>query len=321
MVNKLFYIKSPSYNPYYNLALEEYLLSQVGVDSFIVYLWQNKNTVVIGRNQHALKECDLVAMSKDNVFLARRKSGGGAVYHDLGNLNFSLIATSNNYDQTQNFKCLIKALNKLGLEAKFSGRNDLEISGKKFSGNAFYHHHKKSLHHGTLLVDVNFTALNKYLKVSQAKLRAKGVDSVESRVINLKSLKSDLTIEGLQEILIKEFEKSFGLKAELKELDQALFSDLIQEFSSKEYLYQELDAYKYQLVLKLAVEEVAIYFNYEAEVIKSLAVFSDSMDIDFADLLHDHLLGKKLSFKFDETTVLNQKLNLVLKKMEEVVNV
>mgnify|MGYP004479750105 CR=1 FL=1 len=137
MVTKLTYIESNQVNPYKNLAVEEYLLLHCEDKECILYLWQNQNTVVIGRNQNAWKECKVTKLEEENGHLARRLSGGGAVYHDLGNLNFTFLVNKDEYSLEKQLQVIINAMGRLGLKAEKSGRNDILIDGKKFSGNAF----------------------------------------------------------------------------------------------------------------------------------------------------------------------------------------
>ncbi|MGM9617603.1 lipoate--protein ligase family protein [Butyricicoccus sp.] len=141
-------------NPYHNIALEECIL----------YLWQNRNTVVIGRNQHAENECRVQELQKDGGFLARRLSGGGAVYHDLGNLNFTFLAYENHFDISSQNEVILRAVKRLGVQAEKNGRNDLTVDGKKFSGHAYYKTGGRCYHHGTLMVDVDYTKLAAYLE-------------------------------------------------------------------------------------------------------------------------------------------------------------
>ena len=180
-INLIKYYQSNSFNPYINLSFEEKLMSMVNEDELIFYLWQNENTVVIGKNQCAKDQCNLELMKKDNITLARRSSGGGAVFHDLGNLNFTFITKSDDFDIKKNLEVIKLALKKYNIEANFSGRNDLLVDGFKISGQAFLKTKNSCLHHGTLLIDVDLNNLAKYLKKDENKLKIHGVKSHTQR--------------------------------------------------------------------------------------------------------------------------------------------
>jgi lipoate-protein ligase A len=209
-------IYSDSYNPWYNLALEEYLFNNLKKNEIILYLWQNEQTVVIGRDQNAWKECNCKLFEAKAGKLARRSSGGGAVYHDLGNLNFTFIMDKNLFDIHTQLEVILKALKSKNIEAEFSGRNVLIVKGKKFSGNAYYYGEKASYHHGTVMVNTDFEKMIKYLQVSAEKIKSKGIESVKARVINLKELNSELSIENIQQELEKQFKKIYQIKAEAR---------------------------------------------------------------------------------------------------------
>ena len=202
MIERLLVCRGRGFDPYENLALEEALLHRVGKGELILYLWQNERTVVIGKNQNPWKECRTALLNEEGGHLARRLSGGGAVFHDLGNLNFTFLMSAEDYDLPRQLTVLEKACQSLGIPAQRSGRNDLLADGRKFSGNAFYSHGGKSYHHGTLMVDVDMEKVQRYLSPSKAKLAAKGVDSVRSRVVNLREFVPDLTIPQLADALI-----------------------------------------------------------------------------------------------------------------------
>ena len=208
---KLFLYLAQGTNPYRNLAVEQYLLEHVPRDACILYLWQNRHTVVIGRNQNAWQECRTARLEADGGFLARRLSGGGAVFHDLGNLNFTFLVNKADYSVEKQLSVIVEACRSLGIPAERSGRNDVLTGGRKFSGNAFYEHQGRCYHHGTLLVDVDMEAMGRYLSPSTAKLQAKGVSSVRSRVVNLRELRRDLTIPMLREALTGAFSQVYGL--------------------------------------------------------------------------------------------------------------
>ena len=202
MIERLLVCRAGGTDPYENLALEEALLNRVGEGELILYLWQNERTVVIGKNQNPWKECRTALLAEEGGHLARRLSGGGAVFHDLGNLNFTFLMPAQDYDLPRQLTVIQRACRSLGIPAERSGRNDLLADGRKFSGNAFYKHNGKAYHHGTLMVDVDLDRVQRYLSPSKAKLAAKGVESVRSRVVNLREFVPTLTVEQLADALI-----------------------------------------------------------------------------------------------------------------------
>ncbi|HOV70336.1 MAG TPA: lipoate--protein ligase family protein, partial [Clostridia bacterium] len=154
-------------DPHQNLAFEEYLFETADEDTATMYLWTNASTVVIGRNQNPWRECKVELLEKDGGKLSRRTTGGGAVYHDLGNLNFSFIMSKEAYSVQRQLGVIIEAVRSLGIDAEFSGRNDILACGRKFSGNAFAVRKNGALHHGTLLINADMDMLTHYLTVSE----------------------------------------------------------------------------------------------------------------------------------------------------------
>jgi len=179
-------IKNPCTDPCFNLAMDEYLLKSRSEDIFT--LWRNGPSVIIGRNQDALAEIDLHFLRQNNIALVRRMSGGGAVFHDLGNINFTYITPCEKagfFDFARFADPILAALRGLGIDAQATGRNDLTVDGRKFSGNAQHLHKGRLLHHGTLLFNAAVSHMQSALRVNPSKLEGKGVASVRSRVVNL----------------------------------------------------------------------------------------------------------------------------------------
>ena len=205
MIEALATYESGSFDPFLNLAMEQHLLETVASGCCLLYLWQNENTVVIGKNQNPWAECRASLLEEEGGHLARRLSGGGAVFHDLGNLNFTFLVPTTDYDLQKQQRVLLEACRSFGIPAELSGRNDLTADGRKFSGNAFYHNGPRSYHHGTLLVDVDGAKLQRYLTPTKAKLETKGVPSVRSRVVNLKELCPTIPIDSLKRALVAAF--------------------------------------------------------------------------------------------------------------------
>lgn len=204
-------IVSTEHDPYQNLALEEELLFTPH-DGLCLYLWQNQNTVVIGRNQNPYLECDISYMNQKGIRLARRLSGGGAVYHDLGNLNYTFLGKEKDLDPKRQTQLLARVLHSFGISCTFSGRNDLLCEGRKCSGQAYYSEDGFAYHHGTLLINSDLTAMEKILTPSRLKLEAKGISSVRSRVVNLNELSTSITAEQIARRLIQYFEEEYGNK-------------------------------------------------------------------------------------------------------------
>ncbi len=210
-----------SVNPYFNLALEEYLLKELDLGEDLFMLWQNSPAIIVGRNQNTWDEINHAFVEENKIAVVRRLTGGGAVYHDLGNLNFTFIARgqrTGDYDFESFAKPIVAALRSLGVAAEFAGRNDILVAGKKVSGNAQYRHGNSVLHHGTLLFDTDMNNLVRALHVSQEKLVSKGVASVRSRVTNIKEhLPHPLEMEEFKAALVKAlFQAEGGQKAEYR---------------------------------------------------------------------------------------------------------
>ena len=197
-------ITTASVNPYHNLALEELLMESNPPECCTLYLWQNRQTVVIGQNQNAWQECRVKELEEDGGHLARRLSGGGAVFHDLGNLNFTFLVPRADYDVARQTQVIEEAAASFGLTVERSGRNDILVEGRKFSGNAFYKKGQNAYHHGTILIDVDMGALGRYLNVQPDKLQSKGVRSVRSRVTNVaEHLPDRVTLPEFRRILLE----------------------------------------------------------------------------------------------------------------------
>ncbi len=295
---KLSYTLSNQTNPYRNLALEEYLLWNVEKNECILYLWQNRHTVVIGINQNPWKECHVKELEQDNGFLARRMSGGGAVFHDLGNLNFTFLVREEDYDVGRQLDVIVRAVSKFGIHAEKSGRNDILTDGKKFSGNAFYNSRGHCYHHGTILVNVDMSNLSLYLNVSQAKLQSKGVDSVRSRVVNLESLAPKMTIESLQAALVEAFGEVYGGIPQLLP-DERLSPDEVGEAENK---YASWD-WRLGRRLPFTAEynnrftwgDLTLQFCIEGGFVQDAIAYSDGMDTNFIKAMGDALKGVTFS--------------------------
>ena len=292
MIKKLLIHTSNDYNPYDNLAKEKLLLDLVKEDEMILYLWQNKNTVVIGKNQNAYAECPTGILKKDGINLARRLSGGGAVFHDLGNLNFTFISSAENQNTQNNLKIISLACKMCGIDTEVSGRNDILADGRKFSGNAFYNSKGKAYHHGTILICADKNKLSKYLTPSKAKLKAKGVKSVRSRIINLSEINPDITCDIMSENLKKAFKEFYGIEPHITDdLNAEEIKSLSQKYQSTEYLFGTQPPFEIEFSQRFDWGSISIGLSVEKDIIKNISVFTDSMDFELVEKVKSALCG------------------------------
>ena len=287
---KLKLIFGKSHHPYENLALEQVLMNHCEDDTLYFYLWQNAHTVVIGKHQHAYSEVFVEEALKDGVKIARRSSGGGAVYHDLGNLNFTFIAKDPLYSIEKQMQMIANALIDLGYQAQVNGRNDIEVSGFKVSGNAFAHQGNTHLHHGTLLVNVDKTLLGKYLNVNPKKLQRKNVSSVAARIENLKNIK-DLSIDSLINHLFDAVEKYAGVKGERLSSEDYKDQSIIDAYSDEHYRLglKKIDRFKFEDCFDFG----CIKWDFEAQEGKIIfsKIYSDALENEWIEKLEKSVLG------------------------------
>ena len=299
MITTLYVYKTECTDPYRNIATERTLLESVQPGSCILYLWQNKNTVVIGRNQNAWAECRSTLLEQEGGKLARRLSGGGAVFHDLGNLNFTFIMCQEDYDLDKQLSVIETACSYAGITVERSGRNDLLAEGNKFSGNAFYHAQGRAYHHGTLLVSADMEKLGRYLTPSKAKLQAKGVASVRSRVINLQSLAPTLDCNILADHMTQAFSQVYGHAPETFSLSPAQHTKIeqyAQELSSWQWLYGPKLPFTAECSARFTWGEIHLQLQAESGCIQAVQIYSDAMQWDLADTLNQALTGCKINF-------------------------
>ena len=215
------YLRNHSTDVYFNMAFDEYALEQLPLDEPLFFLWQNRSAVIIGLNQNAYAEVDIDYLHQHDIALARRITGGGAVYHDLGNLNYTIVGRSSDIerDYPEYASHMLKALQALGVQAELSGRNDILVEGRKVSGYAKRVYKDRLMVHGTLMYDVDIEVLTRVLTPPTNKLESKGIASVRSRVLNLR--------EHLPQF------------ASINALAQALEQYLSRQYMDKEYTLTE----------------------------------------------------------------------------------
>lgn len=283
------------FNPWENLAVEKHLFL-LGSREAILYLWQNANTVVIGRNQNAYRECDLSAMEADGVTLARRESGGGAVFHDTGNLNFTFIAPNGVYDIPRQMAVIQKAAAQFGIETQLTGRNDIVAgrNGCKFSGNAFQKGASHSLHHGTILISADLGKASKYLTPSKSKLRSKGVKSVRSRICNLSEWSSEISVDKMSRALVQAFEADYGAARlyHVPENDPQT-AQFRAEFSDPRWLLGKGADYAVSYETRFDWGSMEVRLAVSGNSVAGVQIFSDAMDEKLVPAVERALVGSQ----------------------------
>jgi lipoate-protein ligase A len=277
------YVENNSTNPRYNLALEEYAFKNFDMKDDYVILWRNEPSIIIGKNQCTLEEINSQYVSENNIHVIRRITGGGAVYHDLGNLNFSFITKADKMEKIDFKKYtypVINALGKLGVDCELSGRNDLTLDGKKFSGIAQSITKGRLLNHGTLLFNSHLETLSKALIVKKEKIESKGIKSVRSRVTNINDyLKSDIDVLEFRDLILKylyEYEKSPVMKYELTKEDKDGIDNLMQnKYSTWEWNFGESPKFNYKNSKKFDAGILDVRINVEDGLIKSCKMYGD----------------------------------------------
>ncbi|ELI6434383.1 lipoate--protein ligase A [Aeromonas salmonicida subsp. salmonicida] len=292
---------SDSHDPLFNLAVEECIFRQMDPNQRVLFLWRNANTVVIGRAQNPWKECNTRRMEEDGVTLARRSSGGGAVFHDLGNSCFTFMAGKPGYDKSISTAIVLDALKLLGVSAFASGRNDLLVAtqdgDRKVSGSAYRETHDRGFHHGTLLLDADLSRLANYLNPDPKKLAAKGISSVRSRVANLCELLPGIEHQQVSHALIEAFFAHYGVRVPPEHISPTQLPDLpgfAETFArqrSWEWNFGHAPAFTHQLDERFDWGGVELHFDVEKGVIGRAQIFSDSLDPAPLDALAQRLVG------------------------------
>lgn len=296
MIRKLTTYTTKNLLPYRNQAVEEYLTFHTEPEECILYLWQNRKTVVIGKNQNCWKECRVQRLEEDGGYLARRLSGGGAVFHDLGNLNFTFCVRKENYDVGKQLEVILQAVRDMGLPARKSGRNDLIIEGQKFSGNAFYRSGDFCFHHGTLLVDTDKKQMEAYLSVSDEKLKSNGVQSVRARTVNLKTLNEKITIPALKEALVSACEEVYGFGSRTlgeSRLDWGEVGRLEKKFSLEDWKYGQKISFQHEWEHRFPWGNAQLQLQVSGGRIQELRIYTDALDGTLSEQLQVRWRGRR----------------------------
>ncbi len=295
----MLYLESPSTNPHFNLALEEYVFEKLDPGQDYFMLWQNDNAVIVGKYQNSAREVDMRAVEERGIRVVRRLSGGGAVYHDMGNLNFTIITAAKQAEKL-NFGFfatpLIATLAQFGVKAQATGRNDITVEGAKFSGNAQYSKRGRIMHHGTILYNSDLSVLGKVLRPRPDKFADKAVQSVRSRVTNLKPYLGEVSLVELKKAFAAQMDKENGLSprtlteadlAAAREIAAARYDTWDWNFGkSPDYLAEKCRRFE-------GVGEIELHFTAEDGRISSFTTYGDYFGEGAGDELQTRVVGAK----------------------------
>ena len=294
MIKRTACIIARGHDPYHNLAVEKHLMDTLLEDTAILYLWQNQHTIMMGRNQNPWYECKVEEFLRSGGCIARRLSGGGAVYHDLGNLNFTIILPKSEFDVFKQMSIVSMALSAFGIQAEISGRNDIQVQGRKISGNAYYKAGRSAYHHGTLLVNANMDWMTHYLTVDKKKLEGRGAQSLPARVVNLQSLKAEITIQSLQEMLCRAFARMYRTSPTVIDeymLDAPTIDKLSEEFQNNDWIYPAALPYTFTVTERFPWGGITVKLLQEGGIIRQAKIFTDAMEASLFNLIEQALVG------------------------------
>jgi len=277
--------RSNGFDVYENLAIENYLLHTCETVCLpILYLWQNKSAVVIGRNQNAYAECNIEYAKENGIQIARRTTGGGAVYHDLGNINFTIILPRDKHNPDCSTDIIIRALKKLNLKAEKTGRNDICIDGKKISGNAYYSNERVGLHHGTVLYQKNVSTIEKVLTVSESKLSKYGISSVKARIGDIVSIQNGIGIEDVMDVIKASFVEKYGIStARSICINKDDLEKDLSKFRSEDWNINKISEYEQFVERNFSWGNVRISFLFDGIKLERIEISSDTLYVEQID--------------------------------------
>ena len=290
------YIRNNSTDAYFNMAFDEYALEQLPLDEPLFYLWQNRSAVIIGLNQNAYAEVDIDYLCQHDIALARRITGGGAVYHDLGNLNYTIVGRSSDIerDYPEYTRYMLHALQALGVQAELSGRNDILVDGRKVSGYAKRVYKDRLMVHGTLMYDVDIDKLTRVLTPPTEKFLTKGIASVKSRVANLRDYLPGITTVGalslaLEQHLSRQYQDEEYLLTE-EQLTE-IRSIAASKFATTDWIYGRAPGSTVTYARRLPCGNVEVHLNIKKGHIESCRIGGDFIGNSPVTTIEDLLKG------------------------------
>lgn len=297
------YIVNTSNNPAYNIALEAYAFKELQGEDEIFILWINEPAIIIGKHQNAVQEINKEYTDAHGIHVVRRLSGGGAVYHDLNNLNYTIISNKSEegaFDFKTFSQPVIETLADLGVTAEFTGRNDLEIDGKKFCGNAQAYYKGRMMHHGCLLFDVDMTVLGNALKVSKDKIESKGIKSVRARVTNiLNELPEKITVNEFADKILDKMKEHYPdmteyvlSEAELSKIQKSCD----EQFSTWDWNYGKAPEYTVERSVRYPAGKITSYVQAENSIITGLKIYGDFFGIGDVSDIEQLLIGTRYEY-------------------------
>lgn len=298
------YIVNNSNDPAYNIALESYAFRELVGEDELFLLWINEPAIIIGKHQNAIAEINKEYTDSHGIHVVRRLSGGGAVYHDLNNLNYTIIsnkADEGAFDFKTFSKPVIDTLATLGVKADFTGRNDLEIDGKKICGNAQAYYKGRMMHHGCLLFDVDMSVLADALKVSKDKIESKGVKSVRARVTNINNeLPQKMTVLEFKDAILNQMKKEYPDMEEyvLSEDELKHIQDIRDsQFGTWDWTYGETPDYTIERNVRYPAGKITSFAKVEKSVIESIKIYGDFFGIGDVSDIETLLVGTRYEYK------------------------
>ena len=287
----MLYVETGSTDPYFNLAAEEYLTKNKAEE--ICMLWRNRSSIIVGRNQNTMSEIDYDFVTENKIPVVRRMSGGGAVFHDLNNLNFTYIVNGGEFGDYVGFTNELREfIATLGIKTALSGRNDILAGGRKFSGNAQYKYHNRLMHHGTIMINADISHLAAALRPDESKIASKGIKSVKSRVANLSEF-AEIDVLSFMEGFKKYIKRNPDIEDyKLTDRDIAEIEESVsKKYSTFEWNFGYSPKYTFHKKMRFESGGIEVFLEIDGGKIKACALYGDFFSSHGTDCLANALIG------------------------------